>query len=432
MTALALLALISAAAGLPAALLLDRSQRGAGLVGVGLLIGLAILAMELFFLSLLGLQWSLVTLIGTTVVICAPLWIVVGLRREEIPLRSAGFRGSLVVDFATAVVVSGHLLYATIAPLPESDFLTIWGLKAKTFWLHGGIDFEFLSSPWSVLFQVDYPPLLPLVYDAFAVLHGGWDDRWLGGVTTLFGIGSLLVIRFEAERETGSSWAGSLLTLGMTGVVLSPWIGLAEGPLAAYIISGCLLIRRGAGINDPSVLRLGAVMLGCAALTKNEGLTMIIAAALGVAVATRSARMVLHLWPAVIVTLPWLIVRTVYGLQTDLAQQGALGRIAARMMEPTELLQALSATWLGRPLLFAALTAGLVIGIRRIARSEQFLMVAVLAQICFYLLAYMASPHDLGWHVTWSWERLVSHVLPLVVFAVSVQILRMTPLRSAD
>jgi hypothetical protein len=424
MIALILLLLISVASGLPVAMMLDRSLRGAGLVGSGLLIGMAVLATELFVLSVMSVSWSRVTLFAATVVIGTLFW-TLALRGGRVPPLHGGLRPSLLVDFATGVVVGGHLLFATAAPVAENDFMTIWGLKAKTFWFHGGIDFEFLASPWSVLFHVDYPLLLPLIYDVFAVLNGGWDDRWLGGVTTLFGLGGLLLIRAEAERETGSPWIGSFLTLGMSGVVLSPWIGLAEGPLAAYIVGGCLLIRRGAGVGDPSAIRLGAVLLGCAALTKNEGLTMIVAAALGVAIATLSFRTALLLWPAVAITLPWLIVRAIHGLRTDLWQEGALDRIAARVLEPAELLQPLSQTWLGRPLLFVALTAAFVIGVKRIAKSEQFLMIAIIVQLGFYLLAYLASPHDVAWHVTWSWERLVSHLLPLVVLVVSMQMVGM-------
>ena len=54
---------------------------------------------------------------------------------------------------------------------------------------------------------------------------------------------------------------------------------------------------------------------------------------------------------------------------------------------------------------------------------ERFLLVAVLVQTCFYLVAYVVTPLDLAFHIRWSWDRLVWHVTPLVAFVAIVTVL---------
>src|SRR2546423_1537939 len=74
----------------------------------------------------------------------------------------------------------GFGLFATAARLWEWDFWAIWGLKARLFLGHGGIDWRFLESPWNTYVHPDYPLLVPFNFDFVALLNGGWSDRWLG------------------------------------------------------------------------------------------------------------------------------------------------------------------------------------------------------------------------------------------------------------
>ena len=47
---------------------------------------------------------------------------------------------------------------------------------------------------------------------------------------------------------------------------------------------------------------------------------------------------------------------------------------------------------------------------------------ALFVQFACYLGAYLATPFDVAWHVTWSWERLVAHLTPALTYAVLVQL----------
>jgi hypothetical protein len=62
------------------------------------------------------------------------------------------------------------------------------------------------------------------------------------------------------------------------------------------------------------------------------------------------------------------------------------------------------------------LVTALLIGIRRVVREERFLASVIALQLLAFIAAYAITPHDVSWHVRWSWERLVLQVTALVTF----------------
>jgi len=220
----------------------------------------------------------------------------------------------------------------------------------------------------------------------------------------------LLVIHGAALEETRSRLAAAFITAALVPFAATPWIGLAEGPFVAYATAALLLIRRGN-------MAVGAVLLGLAASTKNEGLTLIVAAALGL-VCARRLRDVIRLWPAVAIPLPWLIARSLHALPTDIATGGVMARVVGHLRNPMPLVSAIASVSLGKPLFWIALAIGIVIVSRTLATRERFVMAALAVQFACYIGAYLATPFDLVWHVTWSWERLVAHLTPALTYVV--------------
>ena len=78
---------------------------------------------------------------------------------------------------------------------------------------------------------------------------------------------------------------------------------------------------------------------------------------------------------------------------------------------------------LGKPLFWIALAAGIVIASRMLVTRERFVIVALLIQFACYVGAYVASPYDIAWHVTYSWERLVAHLTPALTYVVLVSLI---------
>jgi hypothetical protein len=390
--------LLAAVIGLPLALLIDRRARGAVLAGEALLFGIGACGAILFLLALLHLPWTRMSFGVAYAVFCVAAWIVAWGKRpvDGEPRGHVGIGSALLIG-ATAVVILGYAIFATLAPPAEFDYLADWGAKGRVFFEAETIDWHFLETASYRATHSDYPPLLPLTFDLIAVVRGGWIDAHLGIVNVVFAIALLLVV-YGVSRN-------AFIVFAMTPLAALPWLGIADGPFAACATAALLLLR------DDAHGYAGAVMLGLAASLKNEGLALIAAVAL--ARPRRAGR----LWPAVVIALPWLIVRMMHRLPTDVVAEGVVGRVIEHLREPSVFV-ALAHESLGKPLFWIALLAAFVAGGRDLLRGERFVLTALALQLLFYIGAYLATPHDVEWHVRWSWERLVAHLTPALTFVV--------------
>ncbi|HEX7681005.1 MAG TPA: hypothetical protein VF713_22905 [Thermoanaerobaculia bacterium] len=406
---------LALAVGIPLARMLNSLRVSASprdnvslLTGEGLLLGIGICAAMPALLP--WSRWFIVPALLVIAVVMAGLsaWRSAGSSPPGPP--PANSRWALLFYALALIALIGYALYATVAPPPEFDYLTNWGFKAKAFFEVRVIDWQFLGH--AIYFNVhpDYPLLLPLTYDFIAILRNDWSDAHLGVVHVAFATALLLVIHGAALEETKSRLAAAFITAALVPFAATPWIGLAEGPFVAFATSALLLIRRGN-------MALGAILLGLAASTKNEGLALIVAAALGL-VCARRARDVIRLWPAVVIPLPWLIARSLHSLVTDIAAGGVIARVIDHLRNPIPLVAAIASVSLGKPLLWIALAMGIVIVSRTLATAERFLIVTLGVQFACYIGAYLATPFNLAWHVTWSWERLVAHLTPALTYVV--------------
>jgi MFS family permease len=210
--------------------------------------------------------------------------------------------------------------------------------------------------------------------------------------------------------------ARSAATLMLMPFLFSPFIGIAEGPLVAYATVGVLHVRRGLRQSSRGDVLLGAVLLGFAAWCKNEGLALVFSVAVGMAL-VRAWRMLPLLWPALAIPLPWILLHRMHGLRVDLAEGGALERLMPRLADPWPVIAGLLARtgmsewfWLG-------IALALLLGLRRLAAEERFLLAVVALQVCIYVGVYFTTPRDLNWHIVTSWHRVLLQVMPLIVIA---------------
>jgi hypothetical protein len=373
-------------------------------VGEGTLLGIGICAAMLAVLP-----WSRWLIVAALLVIAgAALWRSAGGSPAGPP--AARWRWAIPFYAFAIIALIGFALYATVAPPPEFDYLSNWGFKAKAFFEVRAIDWQLLGRSIDRNVHPDYPLLLPLTYDFIAVLRNGWSDANLGMVHVAFAAALLLVIHGAALKETRSRIAAAFVAAALVPLAATPWIGLAEGPFVAYATAALLLIRRGN-------VTLGAILLGLAASTKNEGLTLIAAVAIGL-VSARRGREVVRLWPAIAIPLPWLIARSLRRLPTDIVTGGVVARVIAHLRDPLPLVNAIASVSLGKPLFWIALAIGIVIASRTLATRERFVVITLVVQFACYIGAYLATPFDVVWHVTWSWERLVAHLTPSLTYIV--------------
>jgi hypothetical protein len=417
------------AAGLPMALAVDRGMRGPALVGVAFLYGSGAIYLIELLVALAGLRWSALLVTALLLVVAAAA---LPLARRGVLVRqrlNGPFaaprpkRAALVVDLLTLVVVISQGVITTVASPWSWDFWAIWGLKGRVFFEARTIDWRFLESRWNDFAHPDYPLLLPLNYAHAALLGGSWDDRWLGFYGLAFGVALLLVVRGLIAEESGPL-IGAVAALAASPFALSPWVGLADGPLLAFAGAALLFLRRGLLHDEPADLRHGALLLGLAAGCKNEGSALIVAAALAIVVADpRRWRRVIRLWPAIVLIAPWTVARTLHHLQGDTG--GGVAQLPERLRHLPEIVRTL-ATNLPHPLLWAAMLIGLLLAPTAARTAERFVLTAVSLQLAFYVAVYLVTPYGVVWHIETSWPRIATHVAVPVVVAVLVMLAPLT------
>ena len=202
--------------------------------------------------------------------------------------------------------------------------------------------------------------------------------------------------------------------------------GYADVPLAVFSATGLTLLAGWFVRPRPALLPLASVFLAAAALSKNEGLFVILAAGAAVVatgLVTRGLRAVV---PALAATaasalplLPWQLYVARHDLRTGLYETSALtdpGELAERADRLGPAVSALLGT-LANPLawaLAASLFVVLVVlayvaGTRRLAVFGTFWVGAMAAQL---LLADWIANTPLEWHLATSKERVAA---PLAV-----------------
>ena len=367
MTVLIAIAIITALGG-PAAWRLRMP-------GLAFLLGSGIL----YLAMLPGFHWAVLALIVTAATFLIP-------RRPPAPVRPH------LLDFLTVAYLGAYGLYATAAAPWHWDYWAIWGLKARVFFEHGGVDFASLKA--NAFAHPDYPLLVPMNFAFPSLLGREWDDRWLGLFMVAFAASLALVARQLAARELTPRFAAAVAFV-VAVLASSQYVGLAEVPVIAFGTAGLLLARERDHL-------LAAMLLGFAASCKNEGFTLLAAATL----------LRWRLWPGFLVALPWLIIARVNELPADLLAGEPLARVVRAW--PVEMLF----TTLDKPLCWIAILAALPLTVRR----ERFVFGVLAIQLAFFLAAYAVTPNNLAWHISTSWDRLSRQLLVPAAYAALIAV----------
>jgi hypothetical protein len=384
--------------GIPITKALLRDARGSLLLGTSFLLALGGATLVLFSISAAGFAWS------------------VGAPATSRPVRRlpAG-----VIYAVIALMLLVHAAFAIHGGMYEWDFFGIWGLKARTFFDHHGIDWTFLKTNIS---HPDYPLLTPLMLDLPSLVRGTWDDRAAGLLYTALSASLILIVHGLLKEETTTPLERALATLAVASPALNLWIGLAEAPVMAYGCAGVLFVRRGLRDDRNDFLRVGAILLGFAAWSKNEGL------ALCVVVLVLAWRRALQLWPAVVLPAIWLTSRAALHLQTDFLHGDVLGRVWFHLREPLLVLRAFARFPPDRPLFWLAVIATLIVFARRAWTQERFLLSVCAVQLALLAGQALATPWDIRAHIELSWNRLPWQIAPALAYLAVIVLMQTAPL----
>lgn len=246
-------------------------------------------------------------------------------------------------------------------------------------------------------------------------------------------VAGLLFSLLYKLRDFAQAALGAVVFMSMPFVAYHGMALYADLPEAYYFLASAGLIPIFLSGRDKEVPILAGFMTGLAAWTKNEGLTFVLVSGLawtliwyrfGEKSALRCFLAGLA-FPAIVV----LLFKVFLAPQNDLFVDRQTAFTLLLDVDRFQFILSRSALgfWnVGDGLInFVAILAvyALLTGKTRYSiQGMALVLLVVLAQLAFYFLAYMISPHDLDWHVRTSLSRLYLHVLPLMLLCLFMQL----------
>lgn len=315
-----------------------------------------------------------------------------------------------------AAGLASATLFALRQPLSLGDYLAIWGLKARALHASGDLAALFRVDPTGAFSHPEYPPLWPILLASAAKLLGRYDELLLAllrpALLTL--AAALTCARTRASLPVRLLAASALVLLPYFQT--AAYVGYAETLLLVLVLAALLLLESA----DPTPFTPWAagLLLALAALTKQEGAVVLVVATALLLHARRwrdaAAAGGLGLLLGVV---PWTLYRSAHGVASlaDFAPRTfGLGKPFRAVAAFGEVALLPSLPWLAG----AAIVLALAPATRRARRP---LLAGAAAYVALLVAAFAFARVDVGWLVTWTWDRLallpVAALLPVLAEA---------------
>lgn len=327
-------------------------------------------------------------------------------------------RGLLAV--AVLLLYAGPILFE---PLQAWDARSIWFFQAKRIFFDGGFA---MPGGWGNaaywFSHIDYPKLLPLLAAQMAQGFGTWNEH-LPKAALLALLAPVVLGLLGAARRISAALLllGGLLLLSGGEMV---WNGYMDAFSAMYGGLALLYLARWQATRSPLELVSGVVFLGVALNLKNEGMLFALSAVLVLAI-TRATKWAQHAArkdaagsrcaamaavPALAAFGVWTLRKWYWKVPNDLnLGLESLGRAWQRIGDG-----ALGPVWhallidgrtaAAAALLFAATALARIFGVA-VPRVAWYPAAVVVLYLVGISLVYLATPHDLQWHLKFSADR---------------------------
>lgn len=303
----------------------------------------------------------------------------------------------------------------------------------QTHWL------ESFSPQMDPIFHADYPLLLAMnIASGWDTL--GWENLRVPMVqSALFAIAGVGIFTgaLAGVKSVGQAALGLLVLWGVPEFVNEGAREMADIPMAFFMSATGILLYFYAVRRKPGLLVLAGITTGLAAWTKNEGAVLVLGATAAVVVAfmRRNAWRTL-LYYAIGLIFPLIVVAY---FKLHLAPPGDIlsggpARALAQISDVSRHAKIIGFVWQESVGFGSWGIATLAVGIipimlvyfllfhSPIALERRPAYVAVLTVLVVQLLgyygAYLISPYDLEWHLSYSTTRLVLQVFPLALFLI--------------
>jgi hypothetical protein len=316
-----------------------------------------------------------------------------------------------------------------IAPPVQWDANSIWFLHAAYFTHGAPLAREYLGLPSIDFSHPDYPPLASSTIGAVWGVLPGYKLYVAQIVSATLNFSAIAMLGYAVRVVTGRA-PTMVSRLAAAGVALAAWGeapfvvagGLSDALWATAFVGAALLL-----LLRPDPLRrpvLALLLLGVAALTKNEGLIMAVALALIATVRLwRQLRRAAILWLPVAGGVVWSVLARHFGAKSDVTSDSNIGGLLR--LDPTvyhKLRPTLTAIWTQVGPMVAVSVAVAVLGgifLRRQRRaqglgSDLWLWLVFLAYLFFLTLTYVTSTSNLAWYLGTSAFRVA---LPFALLA---------------
>lgn len=347
------------------------------------------------------------------------------------PVWCRGLAVAAVCASLLALLGLAFLLYSRQAPVGQFDAWAIWTSRARLLFRTddplGAFAFLRRAHP-------DYPLLLPGALAGQFALVGRVTTaipQWTGALFPLAGAAVLGVGVHLLGASARWSWVAAALLLSTPLWIDWGFAQCADVPLAYLAVAAALALALQVRDGPAAVLPpwLGGVLAGLPAWTKNEGmiLSLLMLGLFGLWSAWRR-RWGLVGRVALGAALPWGAVlafrlawrpRSDLGFFLDAPWSAALQLdrwrfVGASFGERLDPVGGFSAWGLAWPIAAAGIAIGLATATRR--RPEIAFLLTLTA--CCWILwfgIFVATPHDVAWHVRTALDRLMLQLLPLTL-----------------
>jgi hypothetical protein len=413
-------------------------------LGVGIGLGLRSLLYFLYLLVLPG--HSLFIFFDLALLVCL---IAVAARQERVSgkwnwsqlhlARLSGTQWALVVVSGIVFIVSllSTANYLLRRRQGDWDAWMMYNRAARFIHFDQANWRESFSGQMHPIFHADYPLLLAGSIAAGWELVGGDSSAVPMIQSGLFAIASvgLAAGGLALVKSVGQAALAVTFLWGIPVFVNEGARQMADVPIAFYMLATGILLYLYVVRKEAGLLLLAGITAGLAAWTKNEGAVFVIAAAaaLLIALAPRpSWRLVLRFAAGLALPLAIVLYFKLFMAPSGDILSGAAGGLAEKVTDlsrHTVILQYLWSELIG----FGGWgIAGLSIGILPIlalyylifrapvpaennpALIAGFVMLGV--QLLGYYAAYLVSPYELEWHLSYSSTRIVLQLFPLLLF----------------
>lgn len=391
-------------------------------LGRGLMLGLGTVGSLSLLVDVSGLGVSRATLGGAVALLvmalAVPAWrvsprISVSGDEDRDPLRALSRNGQLAHAGLLILAFVGLALAVRsgwLRPTFQFDSITRWMFKAKALAADGTLFGVVSTDPYYSLTHQRYPPLVSHVANLPALVSGEFNDRIASAIFPWFGV-ALVATAYGALRRRCGALSGALAAawianLPMLSFVLMPPPGagaasaMADIPLSLFVMGTVLALADGLqGRRARGCVEAG-LLLGFAALTKNEGLPLLAGVALAILISAPRSRwrcatgvvglglgLYLVLWGIAAAGLPVTDEHYLGRLHGDALSSGLsrLGIIFSGLGEEIMNFRSWNLTW-------AVLAFLLVLGARRLGRPvPRMIAVVLVVQCASYVIAYMVT-----------------------------------------